>query len=98
MGGRMLKEEKTNGGTGRRLPPDGATKGADSMPNKDEVKGKAKQATGAVKDKAGEWTKDPDLEARGEAERAEGNVQESYGKGKRKVGEAVEEAGKKIKR
>lgn len=66
------------------------------MPNKDEIEGKFKQVKGTVKDKVGEWTKNPDLEAEGEAEHAEGEVQEGYGKVRRKAGEAIEEVGKAI--
>ena len=58
--------------------------------NKDEIKGKAEQAKGYVKDKAGKLTDDPDLEAEGKAERAAGELREGYGKAKRKVGEAVD--------
>ena len=58
--------------------------------NKDEIKGKAEQAKGYVKDKAGELIDDPELEAKGEAERAGGELREGYGKAKRKVGEAVD--------
>ena len=50
------------------------------MRNKDEVKGKAKQIKGAIKDKVGEVTNNPSLEAEGEAERREGKVQEKLGK------------------
>jgi uncharacterized protein YjbJ (UPF0337 family) len=58
--------------------------------NKDEIKGKAEQAKGYVKNKAGELIDDPELEAEGEAERAGGELREGYGKAKRKVGEAVD--------
>ena len=68
------------------------------MASKDEIRGKAKQATGRAKDKVGEWTRDPDLEAEGEVERAEGELQEDYGRAKRKVGETIEKAGKEIKK
>ena len=68
-----------------------------SAPNKDEVEGKWEQAKGWVKDKAGEVTNDPDLEARGEAQRAAGNTQEAWGKVKRGVGDAVEAVGDAIK-
>jgi uncharacterized protein YjbJ (UPF0337 family) len=71
--------------------------------NDDEVKGKFKQAKGAVKDKAGEWTGNSDLEAEGEIDRAEGETQESWGKFKRgvssavdSVGEAISDAGKRV--
>ena len=50
------------------------------MWNKDEIKGKGKQMSGAIKDKAGELIKDPKLEAKGEAERVAGKLQEKSGK------------------
>ncbi|MEO6726589.1 MAG: CsbD family protein [Blastocatellia bacterium] len=66
------------------------------MWNKNEVKGKGKQIIGAIRDKAGEVTNDPSLEAEGEAEHLEGKVQETAGKGHRKLGEAVVKVGKVI--
>jgi uncharacterized protein YjbJ (UPF0337 family) len=59
--------------------------------NRDEIKGKVDKAKGYVKDKAGEITNDPELEAEGEVERGTGAVQEGYGKAKRKVQEGVDE-------
>jgi len=59
--------------------------------NRDEIKGKAEKAKGFVKDKAGEVTNNPDLEAEGEMERAGGEVRETFGKAKRKVKEGIEE-------
>ena len=67
-----------------------------STPNKDEMEGKWEKAKGWVKDKAGEVTNDPDLEARGEAQRAAGKTQESWGKVKRGVGDAVRAVGDAI--
>lgn len=67
-----------------------------SIPNRDETEGKWEQAKGWVKDKAGEVTNDPDLEARGEAQRAAGNTQEAWGKVKRGVGDAVRGVGDAI--
>ena len=67
-----------------------------STPNKDEVEGKWEQAKGWVKDKAGEVTNDPDLEARGEAQRAKRNTQEAWGKVKRGVGDAIRGVGDAI--
>ena len=61
------------------------------MPSEHEIKGK-------VKDKAGEWTDDPELEAEGEAEEVEGELEEDVGRAKRKAGEKVEEIGKRMKR
>ena len=66
------------------------------MRYEDEIKGKGKQVKGAVKEKLGKWTGDRNLEDSGTAERAEGDVQEGFGKAKRKVGEAVEDLGEKI--
>ncbi len=68
------------------------------LPNSDEIEGKFDQAKGAVKDKLGEATGDRDLEAEGEADRAGGNIQEGFGKAKRKIGEAIEDIGDKISR
>jgi uncharacterized protein YjbJ (UPF0337 family) len=64
--------------------------------NQDEIKGKGKELSGRVKDKVGEWTKDPDLEAEGESQRAEGDVQRTFGEGRRKIGEKVKKLGDKI--
>jgi uncharacterized protein YjbJ (UPF0337 family) len=66
------------------------------MWNKDEIKGKGNQAKGYIKDKAGEMTNNPDLEAEGEAERTKGRAQEGFGKARRKVGEAIEDIGDKV--
>lgn len=61
--------------------------------NNDEVKGKWEQAKGAVKDKVGEATGDRELEAEGEAQKAGGEVQEGWGKVKRKVSNAIDDVG-----
>ncbi|MDQ3818863.1 MAG: CsbD family protein [Acidobacteriota bacterium] len=68
------------------------------IPNRDEVEGKFDQAKGAVKENVGRTFDDRDMEARGAAERAGGHLEEGYGKAKRKVGEAIEDAGEDIKR
>ncbi|HVG29960.1 MAG TPA: CsbD family protein [Pyrinomonadaceae bacterium] len=68
------------------------------LPNEDEVKGKLDQASGAIKDKVGEVTGDRDLEERGEAQRAGGNLREGFGTARRKVGDAIEDVGDAIKR
>ncbi|CAN5591737.1 hypothetical protein BH10ACI3_BH10ACI3_04790 [soil metagenome] len=67
-----------------------------SSPNKDQVEGKLEQAKGWVKDKAGEVTNDPELEAEGEAQNVAGHTQESWGKLKKGVGEAVDAVGETI--
>ena len=64
--------------------------------NKDEMKGKWEKAKGYVKDKAGEITGDPELEAEGENQQVKGEIQEAGGKVRRKVGEAMKKVGEKI--
>ena len=62
--------------------------------HKDEIKGKAEQAKGVVKEKVGEWTNDPELEAEGVVDQATGTVRENVGAAKRKVEESVNEVTK----
>ena len=64
--------------------------------NRDEIKGKAEQVKGAIKDKAGEILNNPELEAEGEAERAAGTVREGVGKAKRKAREGLDKIADKI--
>ena len=59
--------------------------------NRDEIKGKGEKAKGFVKEKAGELTNNPDLEAEGKVDRASGAVREGFGKAKRKVKEGIDE-------
>jgi uncharacterized protein YjbJ (UPF0337 family) len=66
------------------------------MWSKNEIKGKGKQISGAIKDKAGELIKDPKLETKGEAERVVGKLQEKSGKARRKTGEAIVTVAKAI--
>lgn len=67
-----------------------------SIPNKDELKGKFKQAKGAVKEKVGRATDDPDLVEESQNDKAEGEIQEGFGTARRKVGDAVKDIGKAI--
>jgi len=68
------------------------------MINKDEAAGKAEQAKGSVKEKVGEWTDNPDLEAEGTADKAAGHVREKAGTVERKTDEAVDEVKKHLPR
>jgi uncharacterized protein YjbJ (UPF0337 family) len=68
------------------------------MINRDELDGKAKQVKGKVKQGIGDLTDDERLRDEGVADEAEGDVQDSVGKGRRKIGEAIEDIGEKIKR
>lgn len=74
-----------------------------SIPNKDELEGKYEQAKGTIKEKVGDLTNDRQLEREGQADQAEGETQETWGKVKRgvsdavhAVGDAISDAGKKI--
>ena len=68
------------------------------MWNKNEVDGKLDQAKGKAKQAVGNLTDDPDLKAEGEADEIAGKVQDTVGRGTRKVGAAIEDVGKAIKR
>jgi len=68
------------------------------MPNNDELKGKFDQVKGKVKQEVGNATGDADLHDEGVADEAGGNVREGFGTAKRKVGEAIEDAGDAIKK
>ena len=57
------------------------------MLNKDEIKGKARQVKGAIKENLGWLTDDHQAEGEGKDERIEGEVQER----KAKVSQVVEE-------
>lgn len=68
------------------------------LPNKDEMEGKLDRAKGAAKKGVGRLVDDPELQDEGDADRAEGQVKETWGKTRRKVGEAIEDIGDKISR
>ena len=66
--------------------------------NRDELKGRATDLKGEVKEAAGDIANDEQLRQEGIADQAEGETQEAWGRGKRRVGEALEDLGDKIKR
>jgi uncharacterized protein YjbJ (UPF0337 family) len=66
--------------------------------NKDEMDGKLDQVKGKLKQAAGDLTDNNRLHDEGVADEASGDVQEGFGRGRRKVGEAVEDLGEKLKR
>ena len=66
--------------------------------NRDELQGKKENVKGRVKEAVGALTGNKDLESEGASERAQGEAQEQIGKATRKVGEAIEDLGRKIKR
>ncbi|HET7342758.1 MAG TPA: CsbD family protein [Methylomirabilota bacterium] len=59
--------------------------------DREEIKGKAQKAKGFVKEKAGEITDNPDLQAEGAMDRAEGSARDTFGKARRKVKDGIEE-------
>ena len=66
--------------------------------NRDEAEGKADQVKGNLKQAAGKALNDEQLHDEGVADEAAGDVQETFGKGRRKVGEALNDLGDKLKR
>lgn len=66
--------------------------------NRDEAEGKADQVKGNLKQAAGKALNDEQLHDEGVADEAAGDVQEGFGKGRRKVGEALNDLGDKLKR
>ena len=66
--------------------------------NRDELDGKGDQLKGKLKQAAGDLTDNDRLHDEGVADEAAGDVQEGFGRGRRKVGEAIEDLGDKLKR
>jgi uncharacterized protein YjbJ (UPF0337 family) len=66
--------------------------------NRDELEGKTEKLKGRVKQAAGHLADDKDLRDEGAADEVAGTVQEGFGRGRRKAGEAIEDLGKKLKR
>lgn len=66
--------------------------------NRDELEGKAEALKGKVKQAAGDLTGNEELRNEGVADEVAGDTQDAIGKGRRKVGEFVEDVGKNIKR
>jgi uncharacterized protein YjbJ (UPF0337 family) len=66
--------------------------------NRDELEGRAEPVKGKVKKAVGDLTDDEQLHDEGVADEAAGDVQEGYGRAKRKVGEAIEDLGNRVKK
>ena len=66
--------------------------------NRDELEGKVEQHKGKVKQAGGDLTDDERLHDEGVADEAAGEVQEGFGTGRRKLGDAVKNIGDRIKR
>jgi uncharacterized protein YjbJ (UPF0337 family) len=65
--------------------------------NQDELKGKGEKVKGKAKQAWGDVTDNERLHDEGVADEVSGNVQEGFGKARRKVGEALDEVADKIK-
>jgi uncharacterized protein YjbJ (UPF0337 family) len=68
------------------------------MTNRDELDGKKDQVKGKVKQAWGDLTNNERLHDEGVADEAAGDVQEGFGRARRKVGEAIEDIGDEIKK
>ena len=66
--------------------------------NRDEIDGKVEALKGKAKQAAGDLTDDPGLRDEGVADEAAGDAQSAIGKGRRKVGEFIEDVGDAIKK
>ena len=66
--------------------------------NRDELDGKKDQLKGKIKQATGDLTDDERLHDEGVADEAAGDVQEGFGRARRKVGDAINDLGDKIKR
>lgn len=66
--------------------------------NRDELEGKLDRAKGKAKQATGDLINDERLRDEGVADEAGGEVQEGFGRGRRKVGEAIKDLGDKLKR
>ena len=65
--------------------------------NRDELKGKGEQLKGRAKQAVGDLTNDEQLRNEGAADEVRGEVQEGFGRARRKIGEKVEEIGERLK-
>jgi uncharacterized protein YjbJ (UPF0337 family) len=66
--------------------------------NRDELEGKAEAVKGRVKQAAGDLSDNEDLKNEGVADEAAGKTQDLIGRGRRKVGEALEDLGDSMKK
>jgi uncharacterized protein YjbJ (UPF0337 family) len=65
--------------------------------NRDELEGKTEKVKGRVKQAWGDATNDERIHDEGVADEAAGNVQEGFGKARRKVGETLDDVADQIK-
>ena len=65
--------------------------------NKNELNGKVDRLKGNIKETVGNATDDESMRDEGIADQAAGNVEEGFGKARRKVGDALHDVAHKIK-
>jgi uncharacterized protein YjbJ (UPF0337 family) len=65
--------------------------------NNDELNGKVDKLKGKIKEGVGNATNDESLRGEGIADQAAGNVEEGFGKARRKVGDALHDVAHKVK-
>jgi uncharacterized protein YjbJ (UPF0337 family) len=65
--------------------------------NRDELEGKGEKVKGKAKQAWGDVTDDDQLRDEGVADEAAGDIQEGYGKARRKVGETLDDIADRIK-
>ena len=68
------------------------------MKNRDELDGRTDQVKGRAKQAWGDLTNNDRLHDEGVADEAAGDVQEGFGRARRKVGDAIEDIGENLKR
>lgn len=68
------------------------------LPNKAETRGRINKAKGTVKENIGHAVGNRSMENDGAADRRNGRVQETLGKARRKVGDAVKDLGNTIRK
>ena len=66
--------------------------------NRDELKGKAEEVKGKIKQATGNLTRNPDLHDEGVVDEVAGKTQETVGRVRRKVGEALVDVVNAIKK
>jgi uncharacterized protein YjbJ (UPF0337 family) len=68
------------------------------MKNQDELKGKAESMKGRLKQAAGDLSDDQRLHDEGVGDEIVGKTQETFGRTRRKVGEAIDDIADDLKR
>jgi uncharacterized protein YjbJ (UPF0337 family) len=66
--------------------------------NRDELEGKAEALKGKIKQAAGDLTNNPELHDEGVVDEAAGDTKDAAGRIRRKVGEAITDIGKAVKK